>query len=208
MSFLRYSARIAASAAIVASLGGCISLLPKQKPAQLYRFGYSTPPAQAPPAAPSFTVSQTPTSFDRASAGDLILTVTGDQAAYIAGSRWVTSANTLFDAAVTRAFDAAGGPARLVPHGEPVRADYALKLDVRRFEARYEHGQQAPPTVAVEVYVALVDRTLDTRAAKSRIFAATAPASENRASAIAGAYDEALDKVLNDIVAWVGAKGA
>jgi len=148
--------------------------------------------------------------FARDAASDTILTVTGDQAAYIAGSRWVTSASSLFELAVTRAFDADGGPARLIPRGEAVRPDYALKLDVRRFEARYDAGQQAPPTVVVELYAGTADHAGDGAAAApaERIFQASVPASENRAGAIARAYDAAVTDVLGKLVVWVDAKGA
>ncbi|MGI8840111.1 MAG: ABC-type transport auxiliary lipoprotein family protein [Caulobacteraceae bacterium] len=216
MTALRPLARLLARGLTVALIGGllagCISLLPKQKPAQLYRFGISAPPAAAGRAAGAagFSVQAVPISFERAAAGDAILTVTGDEAAYIAGSRWLTSASSLFEAAVTRAFDARGGPARLIPRGETVRADYALKLDVRAFEARYDHGQQAPPTVVVELYAGLVPRAGAAVGAPpaQRIFQAAAPASENRAGAIAQAFDAAVAKVLGDLVVWVDAKGA
>ena len=192
-------------------LVGCISLLPKQKPVQLYRFGVSAPPAASPaPAQGRFSVGAAPTSFERAAAGDQILTITGDEAAYISGSRWVTAANTLFDAAVERAFDADRGPARLIARGEAVRSNYSLKLDVRTFETRYDHGQQEPPTVVVEVYAGLVERSSELTAAlpAERIFQASVPASENRAGAIAQAYDAAVTDVLGKLVVWVDAKGA
>jgi len=208
---LRPLARGLAVAVIGGLLVGCISLLPKQKPAQLYRFGVSAPPAAERVASQGrFSVSLVPVSFARAAAGDNILTMTGDQAAYIAGSRWVTSAGSLFDAAVTRAFDADGGAARLIPRGEAVRPDYALKLDVRTFEARYDRGQQAPPTVVVELYAGLIKRSNDPTAAApaERIFQASVPASENRAGAIAQAFDSAVVKVLGEMVVWVDAKGA
>ncbi len=208
----RSLARGLAVALLSGLLAGCISLLPKQKPAQLYRFGISAPPATASrsPGAAGFSVQAVPMSFERAAAGDGILTVTGDEAAYIAGSRWLTSASSLFESAVTRAFDAHGGPARLVPRGETVRADYALKLDVRTFEARYDHGQQAAPTVVVELYAGLVPRIGAVAGAPpaQRIFQAAVPAGENRAGAIAQAFDAAVAKVLGDLVVWVDAKGA
>ena len=108
MTVLRPWQRPAARGFAVAVLGcllvGCISLLPKQKPAQLYRFGASASPTAPHAAGPGrFSVQAVPMGFARDAASDTILTVTGDQAAYIAGSRWVTSASSLFEAAVTRA---------------------------------------------------------------------------------------------------------
>ncbi len=191
-------------------LSGCISLLPKEKPVQMYRFGAGS--ATVAPATPSvatgprFTVRAAPISFDRAAATDRILTVTGDRTAYISGARWVTSASSLFEAAVTRAFQTQGRQARLLAQGEPSAADLVLKLDVRTFEARYAHGPGSAPTVAIEVYAALVDRK-DPANGGSRVFQATSAAGSNSVHAIAEAFDAAVATVLGQITTWANARG-
>jgi cholesterol transport system auxiliary component len=196
------AAAIAAGVALV-SLGGCISLLPKEKPSQLYRFGTEAPAtAPAPTSQARFTIRAAPYSFDRPSGGDRILTVSGDQIAYIAGARWVTSANMLFEDAVNSAFEAHAGPARLLARDEPVAADYVLKLDVRTFEVRYDHGRGAPPTVVVELYAALVGRQ-NAATGVSQLFRVEAPASEDAGHSIAAAFDVAVAKVLGEMIAWV-----
>ncbi len=199
------AAALLATILAVISLGGCISLLPKEKPAQMYRFGTAEPPPAS--AAPSATgearvfIRAAPTSFERAAAGDRILTVSGNETAFIAGARWVTAASTLFEDAVPRAFDARGGPARLLARDEPAVASYVLKLDVRTFEVRYDHGRGAAPTVVVELYAALVGR--QNASGVSQLFRAEAPASTDAVHAIAAAFDVAVGKVLADMVAWV-----
>ena len=188
-------------------LAGCISLFPKTDPAQLYRFGATTPQLQdVASGEPSFGVLLVPTGFDRASAGDRILTVTGTQAAYIKDARWVTSSVALFDSALQRAFDADQGHARLVDRAEIARIDYVLKLDVRTFEARYDRGQAVAPTIAVEVHAAL-DRTHDRTVAGDRSFKASVTASDNRVGAIAQAFDQAVAEVMGELVAWVNSRG-
>ncbi len=188
-------------------LAGCISLFPQTEPAQLYRFGATTPQVlETATGATGFGVLLTPTGFDRAAAGDRILTVTGTQAAYIKDARWVTSSVSLFDSALQRAFDADKGPARLVDRAEIVHADYVLKLDVRTFEARYDHGQVATPTIVVEVHAAL-DRTQDRTVVGDRSFSAAVTASDNRVGAIAEAFDQAVARVLGELVSWVNARG-
>ena len=204
---MRISVPFAAAAILL--LGGCVSLLPKQEPAQLYRFGVGTEVAAQPTGAPQprFGVQLLPLDFNRASSGDLILTVDGNQAAYIKGSRWVSGASTLFEQALARSFDADQGPARLMARGELVRADYFLKLNVRTFETRYLQGRGAAPTVVVEIYATLSqpsDRTL----LGGRMFAASIPASDNRVGAITAAYDTAVARTLGQVVKWVDAKGA
>jgi cholesterol transport system auxiliary component len=187
------------------ALAGCISVLPKTAPAQLYTFGVAAPPAPA--RGGQFAVEELPVSFERAAATDRILTLAGNEAAYVKGSRWMTGAPELFDAAVTNAFAADGGHARLMARGEAARPDYLLKLDVRTFEVRYDHGIGAPPTVDVEIYAALSvagERTL----AGERLFTARVPATENRAGAIARAFDAAMTQSLGELAKWVDARGA
>jgi len=188
-------------------LAGCISLFPNADPAQLYRFGTTAPQVQEMASGgPGFGVFLAATGFDRAAASDRILTVTGTQAAYIKGARWVTSPVGLFDSALQRAFDADQGPARLVDRAEIARTDYLLKLDVRTFEARYDNGQAATPTIVVDVHAAL-NRTRDRIVVGDRSFKATVTAGDNRVGAIAQAFDQAVAKVLGELVAWVDARG-
>lgn len=189
-------------------LVGCISLLPKQKPALLYRFGADPAPiSSAAPVQARLAVRNAEIGFERAAAGDRILTVTGDTTAYIAGARWVSPAVFLFDAAVTHAFDVHGGAARLVARGEAARAAYSLKLDVRAFEVRYDHGPAAAPTIVVQVYGALSGFT-EATPARERLFEARVAAADNRVGAIVPAFDQAVNTVLGELIAWIGAKGA
>jgi cholesterol transport system auxiliary component len=193
--------------AVASLLAGCISLFPKTEPAQLYRFGATTPQVQeAATGEPGFGVLLTATGFDRAAASDRILTVIGMQAAYIKDARWVTSSVALFDSALQRAFDADQGAARLVDRAEIARIDYVLKLDVRTFEARYDIGQAATPTIVVEVHAAL-DRTQDRIVVGDRSFSVSVAASDNRMGAIAEAFDQAVAMVLGELVAWVNVRG-
>ncbi|MDB5483257.1 MAG: hypothetical protein JWO83_4310 [Caulobacteraceae bacterium] len=198
-------ATMAAAILAVVSLGGCISLLPKQKAAQLYRFGAGEPATAAPAGTATearVTLRAAPTSFERAAAGDRILTASGNETAYIAGARWVTAASVLFDEAVTSAFDAHGGPARLLARDEPAVADYVLKLDVETFEVRYDHGRSAAPTVRVELSAALVGRQ-NAMTGVRQLFRAEAPAGSDSVHAIAAAFDVAVGKVLGEMTTWV-----
>ena len=68
----------------------------------------------------------------------------------------MSPAEILFDAAETRAFDADGGPARLIRRGEVAGAVAELRLDVERFEVSYPGNLKAAPTVEVEVHAVLV----------------------------------------------------
>lgn len=197
------SARKAALALVLpVALAGCVSLFPKQQPVQLYRFGDqaaapAAPATPAPVAAP-VTVLKGPTSFPPASAGDQILTATGTESAYISGARWVAPAQTLFDAALLKAFDAPGAP-RLVERGEPLTAAGTLRLDVRAFEARYPG-----PVVKVQVRAVLI-RNADRGLVAEKMFDAQVPAGDNRQGAIVAAFDQAVGQVLTGVRDWTAA---
>ena len=198
-----------APSAVAVFLCGCVSLLPKAPPAQLYRFGANALPLAGPssPRPAQFAVKTLPLSFDRAAAGDQILTIAGDQAAYIKGARWLVGASTLFEQALSRAFAADHGPARLAATGENVRPDYLLKLSVRSFETRYVDGTSAPPTVVVEFDAAL-SRPGDRSLVGERRFSAASRASENRVGAIVSAYNAAVATTLSALVRWVDGRAA
>jgi cholesterol transport system auxiliary component len=200
--------RLIAAAALAAvgslALSGCITIFPKATPVQLYRFGLE--PAKAPPAAGApFNLQRSPLQFAREAQSDAILTATGPQTAYIGGARWVGPAVVLFDQAVDRAFDAAGGPARVVPRGELGSGGVNLRLDVETFEARYPAGGGAP-TINVEVHALLV-KAVDRSIIAERLFSVQKPAEADRVSAIVRAYDDAVRDSIGQIVTWTEAEG-
>ena len=200
--------RLATVAAAAVSLSACISLFPKSDPATMYRFGFEAPaPPAGEPKGPMFGVLKAPTGFPRAAAGDQIMTTSNGEVAYIADARWVSPAIVLFDEALTRAFDADPGPARLVSRGEGSRGDYSLKLDVRSFEAQYVHGAGSAPEVLVSVRAVMV-RNSDHTLVGDHVFEARSQASDNRVGAIVTAYDAAVSQTMKDLLLWVNAGGA
>jgi cholesterol transport system auxiliary component len=199
MRLLRKAAVVLAAGALALALGGCISLFPKTKPAQLYRFGATMPPAAEAPR--HTTVIKGVVDFEQAAATDRILTSDGDTVAYIAGARWVSSAPTLFDEALDRAFRDTPSAPLLVRRSRALADALVLTLDVSAFETRYSGG--ASPTVVIELKADLV-RPASRETAAEKIFRVEKPASDNRVSAIVQAYDAAVSQVLSDLAAWTG----
>jgi len=194
--------RLAAVGLCAVALSGCISLLPKSKPATLYRFGVAEAAAPASASPGSVAVFRTNSKFQEEASDDHILTVSGGKAAYIAQSRWVAPADVLFDQAVSKAFDAS--PVRLIARGQQGRFAYALRLDVRDFETRYDDGPKAAPTVVVRLHAALTKS--DQSSVGEQDFEARVPASDNRVGEIVAAYNKAVRDVLGKLVTWTEAK--
>ncbi len=204
MSLIRSLSRAGGMAVACALVAGCVSVLPKSKPAQLYRFGAAEPPAAAPAArgAPAGKlIALGRVDFVSASNTDRILTVTGQDAAYIAESRWVSPAPVLFEEALTEAFQSAPGAPRLVGRGEFLRAPLTLGVQVQTFEARYDQGSDAPPEVVVRLHVMLVSNA-DRRMAAEQDIVSTARASDNRVEPIVQAFNAAVQDALGKLVVW------
>ncbi len=198
--------RAAVALAGALTLSACISLFPKSNPAQLYRFDATAPASRPAPAALPKGVLKLNTVFPRAAGGDRILTVTGQETAFIAESRWVAPAQVLFDEAVSRVFDGPGA-SRIIGRGESGRADMVLRLDVRNFEAVYLDGAKAAPTIVVRMR-AVVSRTSDRTLIGEKIFEARVRADDNRVGPIVEAFNQAVGSVLTDLVGWTDAAAA
>jgi cholesterol transport system auxiliary component len=203
-------ARLKAAVILVAlGLGaaGCVTVFPKDKPIQLYRFGDRVAQPAGPEAPGAINVLSAPLVFDPAAEGDRILTVTGQEVAYIGDARWIAPASVLFDEAETRAFEASGGPARLVRRADVASTNYVLRLNVETFQAEYPLSGPHNPVVKVQVHGVLI-RTADRKIVAEREFESRIPAEENRVGAIVRAYDTATAAVLQEVVSWTGSLGA
>ncbi len=197
---------LAATLAAMLAMGGCVSLLPKSKPAQLYRFGAeASAPAAAPAAGPRIGVVLGQIGFPRAATSDGLLTVTGDQTAYIGGARWVAPARVLFQEAVQRAFQVKSSQLQLANVGDVGPAGAVLNLQVGAFEARYL-SPGAPPTVAIVLNARMT--ASDGRFLDQRTFSVAAPAAANSISAIVSAFNQATDQVLTQLIAWADGQAA
>jgi len=192
---------IAAAAASVSvlMLGGCVSLLPKAKPAELYRFGILDA-APTPPVTIVRNVILEPVVFPREAMGDGILTVEGQNTAYITGARWVAPAGVLFREALDHAFTQAAPGARLLSQGETGAASANLQLNVMRFEADYTTPKGAP-TIRIGLRARL--NKADGAPIDAMLFNVEKPAAANRVTAIVQAYDAAVDETLTALAQWV-----
>ena len=194
------------SLAVVGSalaVAGCGGLLGGGGSADMYRFG--SLPAAAPtdgaggPVEPArfALLLFTGSTFEPAIDSDRILTVTGSQARYVADARWIAPAPELFDSATIRAIEQRVPSARIVRiRGAPM-PDYAMGVDVRRFEAEYM-AADAPPDIVIEARVRLMrwsDRTL----IEEWHVTSRESAGENRVGAMVAGFDRGTAIVATQI---------
>lgn len=199
-------APVFAALAAVCALTGACALLATPEPVQLYRFGSGeTAPAPGVRAGAPIEVMLRPIEFDPAARGDRILAVTGAEAAYLAGARWVSPAETLFVAALENAFSVDPGRVRLSGMREATPGVQSLDVDVLVFEARYP-SRGAAPTATVVTRVRLLGRDRSIRAEQT--FTTEHRADDNRVSAIVAAFDAASAEAVSRIVAWTEIEAA
>lgn len=191
--------RLSAVAATVAVLGGC-ALLATPDPVQLYRFGGGAEAVNGPVLSAPVQVALRRIEFPAASRGDRMLGITGTEAAYIAGARWVSPAEDLYAQSLQETFLTQATRVRLIGSRELTPASRSLDIDVRTFEARYERAGVAP-LVVISVTTRML-RLPERTVVSERTFTVSQPASENRVSSIVSAFDIAARDMNTQIVDW------
>ncbi|NJC41628.1 cholesterol transport system auxiliary component [Brevundimonas alba] len=200
---LRAITRLAAAGALAALVGAC-ALLSSPDPVQLYRFGSDASTSPTSPMAQSpMPVLMRPVNFPEASKGDRILGVTGLEAAYIKGARWVSPAEDLYGQSLQAAFASQATRVRIIGLREASTAVRTLDIDIQAFEARY-----AAPGAVPEVLVTARARILrypERTVVTEKAFTVRQPAAENRIGAIVEAFDMASRDLNTQIVSWTEA---
>ena len=203
----RITIKTAVAAAMLActglSLSGCITVLPKVKPAQLYRFGF-TPKAldsavvSSPlPAGGDIGMSFGSAVFPQDSSGDRILTVEGSEVSYVAEARWTAPAQALFNDSVSEGFARASQHVRLEPRG-PGSARFRLDIAVRKFESDYSHGR---PTVSIALDARII-RVSDHSVMAQRYITADVATKHNDMSMMADSYNDATTQVVGALIGF------
>jgi cholesterol transport system auxiliary component len=195
---------ILAATSVAVALSGC-ALLSSPDPVQLYRFG-DTSAVTASPVTQPVQVKLRAVEFPSASEGDRLLGVTGSEAAYIGGARWVSPAKQLFSDGLESAFAGQAQRVRLIGRRELTPTTRLLDVDVRSFETQYD-APGAVPTVVVSAQARLL-RSPERTVVAERTFQIRQPASANRLAAIVDAYDVATRDLNSQIVAWTDANAA
>lgn len=183
-----------------AALSGC-AVLSDPDPVQLYRFGSQTQEAPRPPAAGApIPLLVRPVDFPEAVRGDRILGVTGYEAAYIGGARWVSPARELYTSSLEAAFATQATRVRAIGQREASTAQRTLDINIQSFEAQY-----AAPETAPEVVVSARARLLrypERTVMSETSFTVRQPAAANSVSAIVEAFDIAVRDLNTQLVAW------
>jgi cholesterol transport system auxiliary component len=191
-------------AAIVAgclALGACATALQLATPAppRLYELTPKSTFAEDLPAVNRRLSVEVPTATAGLNSGRIALRPTPTTLEYYAGASWVDVVPVMVQNLVLESLDNTGRIDVLGREVVGVRADLALLLHVREFQAEYEGA--GPPQVRVRLQARLIRLPRRTSlAATSEEFVARA--ANTSLPAIVTAFDDAFGKALKRIVEW------
>ncbi len=119
---------------------------------------------------------------------------------YFAGAQWIDDAPNMVQRLLIESFENSKRIVGVGPESVSLRSDFVLRVELREFQAEYAAGSEVP-TINVRINVKLVrmpQRHIFASATMERVL----PSQDNRMSSIIATFDEALGKVLRDIVVW------
>jgi cholesterol transport system auxiliary component len=181
-------------------LTGCGGLFGGDQSTQLYRV---TPVHAFPPDLPHLPVQVlidvplAPAGLDTAR---IALSRSAVSIEYFADAEWTDSLPLLVQTDLLQSFENSKSINAIERESAGLHADFVLKTEIRHFEALYDSTKGAP-VVWVAIMTRLVNPTSGEIIAQNT-FERRQPASENQIPAIVVAFDQALDGVVEDIVAW------
>jgi cholesterol transport system auxiliary component len=135
-----------------------------------------------------------PTSDEAFNSTRIVVRAEPNQLAYLTGAQWSERLPALVQSRLIGSFENARFLKSVTRPGGA--SDYDLSTEIRRFEIDVATGE-ARVEIAAKI---LSDRS--GRPMIARVFTAAAPAPRTADGAAAAALDEALGKVMRDIVTW------
>ena len=197
MSWLRHCLGLA----VCLVLGACAAALnlAAPDPPRLYALTPKSTFADGLPEVDARISVEVPTATAGLNTARIALQPTSTTLEYYAGARWVDVVPIMVQNLLLESLDNAAKLDVLGREVVGVRADYALLIHIREFQAEYSEGE--PPTVRVGLQARLVRLPRRTSiAATSTAF--TIPVANGSLPAIVTAFDDGLGKALRRLVEW------
>lgn len=119
---------------------------------------------------------------------------------YYAGAQWVDDAPAMIQRLLIESFE---NSQRIVGVGRlavALRSDYVLQPELREFQAEYPDGAGIPK-IRVRINAKLI-KMPERRIIASQTFERILEAPDNRMARIIKTFDQALGKVMRDLVVW------
>lgn len=187
-----------ATFALLAALPGC-GVLPKVNvPVNLYTLTPKTTFPEGLPKVDWQLVVETPVSAASLDTPRIALQRTPLTFEYYADAAWTDNAPAMVQTLLIESFESTNRISGVGREAVGLRPDYILKTDLREFEAVYD-GDNPVPTIWIRMNAKLVTLP-ERRIVASQTYGDKLPAAGSKLPDIVAAFDEALGRVLKEIV--------
>jgi cholesterol transport system auxiliary component len=189
---------------ILLPLAACSSLFNVQRtPFTIYSPKLAAPAATAAAAPVDWQLAvETPLASDALDTARIVVMPSPGVIEVYPGARWSDSAPALLRNLIVQGFEDSQRIVGVGSAASGLRADYALAIEVRDFQLEMNTGTHAQ----IRLQVRLLDYTTN-RVLAARTFDAQAPAATTDAAAAFGAFQDALNRIVPELVEWTLREG-
>jgi cholesterol transport system auxiliary component len=189
---------------LVLPLAACSSLLNVQRtPFTIYSPKLAAPAATASAPRVDWQLAvETPLASDALDTTRIVVMPSPGVIEVYPGARWSDSAPALLRNLIVQGFEDSQRIVGVGSAASGLRADYALAIEVRDFQLEMNAGTHAE----IRLQVRLLDYTTN-RVLAARTFDAQAPAATTDAAAAFGAFQDALNRIVPELVEWTLREG-
>ena len=196
-------AALAAILLLCVTLGGCAAVsLATRQPPELFAL---TPKTTFDPDLPDLDRAilrvETPTAAAGLNTTRIALKPTPTRLQYYAGATWIEVLPLMVQNLVIESFESTGSVEALGPSATGGRADWALRIYIREFQAEYADDTAQPPEIRARLQARLL-RMPRREEADFADFATREPAPSTRLDDIVQTMDSALGTTMRDLVEW------
>ena len=182
-------------------LSAC-SVLPKPKPAStIYRLSIPAEFSAAPITQSKVVNIEYPTASKTMSGVDIIVSPDGRRLASAAGAQWAEPVPALLRNALIDILARNQNVTGIIPKGN-TRVPYRLNINIRRFEAVFDQGEEAAPNAVIQLTLSLTE-TKARQLIGSYSVKAQKRADAPSISAIVHAQDVVAQKAMQDVSLWL-----
>lgn len=184
--------------ALALPITGCVTVLPKADPIQLYSFGFN--PSLVAPAEQGFSGTATSIllsliAFSPEAGGDRLISREDYQLSYIGGARWSVPATDLFTQATIDGFASLGRKVRLETRSG-LASLYRLDISISRFEVAYTKHKPSVLMAGEARLIRLKDKATVATTSVSRNIVIP----KNKATQIVAGYEKAASEIIGELV--------
>jgi cholesterol transport system auxiliary component len=173
--------------------------LTKTEPFTTYAPRYTPPPAAAAAARVSWQLAiDTPLASDTLDTRRMLVMPSPGAIETYKGGRWSDTTPLVLRALVLQAFQDSGRIVGVGALASGLHGDFVLSIDLYDFETQYRDGA---PRAVIRLNARLGDSSLN-RVAAARAFEADAPVAGTTAADAAAAIEQAINRLLPEIVGW------